>query len=196
MTTNDDIRSQAIAVTMAKVDEVVDLWHRGESQEAQGKSLIEEGAALKKFAQEQYDRLLITAACFGFDLIAESKAHREKQFSLATVAAQAPPNILARSMGGDAPAQKTIKDRVLDAARLAFPNPVRSSTLREQFQSAGIETHEKTIGMTLYRLLQQGLLHREKRDWYFVPQALDKNVLAESEQENPGDQPGLLAAAE
>lgn len=69
------------------------------------------------------------------------------------------------------PAPPKIKDYVLQAAEAAYPNPVRAADLRQRLRDAGHDIHDKTIGMTLYRLSQEDLapIRREGRDWYFVP---------------------------
>ena len=91
---------------------------------------------------------------------------------------------------------KTIKDHVLEAAQQAYPNPIRASALRRLLEEKGIKVHEKTIGMTLYRLSQRGLLTRMGWDWTFVPEDQRRAVAAESEgEESPGNDPGLLLEA-
>ncbi|WP_435640724.1 hypothetical protein [Micavibrio aeruginosavorus] len=66
--------------------------------------------------------------------------------------------------------QKTIKEGILEEAEKAYPKPVRASQLRKVLERRRGETlHEKTIGMTLYRLSKQSLVRRDGWDWYFVP---------------------------
>ena len=48
------------------------------------------------------------------------------------------------------------------------------------------EIHEKTVGMTLYRLLQDKLVRREGHTWFLVPQPI-------AETKNPGGEtPGQI----
>lgn len=78
---------------------------------------------------------------------------------------------------------------------MAHPDPVRAAALREKLEMAGIKTHEKTVGMTLYRLLREGKLRREGWDWFFIPEAERGNASSPNEQqESPGSDPGLLLA--
>jgi hypothetical protein len=63
---------------------------------------------------------------------------------------------------------QTIRDLVLEAAHQAFPNPIRASAVRKDIERLrGSQLHEKTIGMTLYRLSQEGLVRRSGIDWFF-----------------------------
>lgn len=75
--------------------------------------------------------------------------------------------------------QHKIKDLVLDRLKVASDRGTRAAEIR-QFIAAtyGMETHEKTVGMTLYRLLKRGLARREGVTWFFVP--------PEAEKKNPG----------
>ena len=63
----------------------------------------------------------------------------------------------------------TIREFALAQAKAAFPQPVRASELRKQLEADGRPTHEKTVGMTLYRLLREGHLRREGHNWFFLP---------------------------
>lgn len=64
---------------------------------------------------------------------------------------------------------QSIKALVLEAVRMAYPNPVRAADVRRDLASRGHIIHEKTVGMTLYRWSQKGRVRREDRDWYFIP---------------------------
>jgi hypothetical protein len=122
-----------------------------------------------------------TARLFGFDLVAAAAAtaHHEAQ---QTPQVEMPPPAPAVTQR-----PRKIKDYVLEAAKQAYPNPVRATLLRKHLEEQGVTVHEKTMGMTLYRLSTQGLIKREGRDWFFVP-----NPHAEQDEENPGNEPGLL----
>ncbi len=86
------------------------------------------------------------ARLFGFDLVAA--------FGAAPVGKSGP----------------TIKDLVLEAAELAYPNPVEAAGIRRALAAAGHVIHEKTVGMTLYRLSVKGYVRRDgKQAWYFIP---------------------------
>lgn len=62
-----------------------------------------------------------------------------------------------------------IGDAILEYLRMVGKNGARVSELKHHLSSTyGLETHEKTPGMTLYRLSQQEppLVRREGRVWY------------------------------
>lgn len=66
-----------------------------------------------------------------------------------------------------------IKDRVLEILKQAGPEGTKTALIREHLAMAfGIKTHEKTVGMTLYRLSQENppLVRRVGRIWFSVPQ--------------------------
>lgn len=118
-----------------------------------------------------------TARLFGFDLIAAAAAQAHSETNAAPPVEMPPPapSVPQRP--------NSIKVYVLEAARQAFPNPVRATQLRKQLEEQGINVHEKTMGMTLFRLKKEGLVERQGRDWFFVRDVPGK--------ENPGDEPGL-----
>lgn len=62
----------------------------------------------------------------------------------------------------------------------------KAAPLREQFEKAyGEVIHEKTVGMTLYRLSQDGLVRRDGHTWFLTDPPQGEAV------ENPGgDTPG------
>jgi hypothetical protein len=70
----------------------------------------------------------------------------------------------------------SIRDIVLERLRLAGSDGVKASEITAHLNSVRPQkVHEKTSGMTLYRLSQDGLARREGRTWFFVPQAETKN---------------------
>jgi len=65
----------------------------------------------------------------------------------------------------------TIREFILEEAQRAHPNPVTARELREKLAQSGVETHPKTIGMSLFRLSKERMMRREgKANWYFVPE--------------------------
>lgn len=80
----------------------------------------------------------------------------------------------------------TVKSFVLDAAREAFPASVRAADLRRAILNhLGLELHEKTVGMTLYRLSKEGFITRNGIDWFFNPNA--SRAANEDDEEPPPD---------
>lgn len=77
-----------------------------------------------------------------------------------------------------------IKDFVADSLRKAGDHGIKAAEIRLLLQAThNIETHEKTVGMTLYRLSREGLARRDGITWFFVPPPAEKK--------NPGgDTPG------
>jgi hypothetical protein len=74
----------------------------------------------------------------------------------------------------DAPAQDGqvgFKELAIEFVAAVFPQPARAAQVRDYVERKLKRSfHEKTAGMTLYRLSQEGIVRREgKGDWYFVP---------------------------
>jgi len=146
------------------------------------------------------------ARLFGFDLDAETAKYREGMLPPAKSPEQTLASVLAGTstvMGSGAvisqnPVMRTtIKDSAIEMARDAYPEPIRASALRKQLEDRGIKSHWKTAGMTLNRLVQEGILRREGRNWFFVPENERQISVPDQEEEGPGDEPGLfLDAAE
>jgi hypothetical protein len=65
---------------------------------------------------------------------------------------------------------RSIKAMVLQATEDAFPLPVQAAEVRRALGSNGYTIHEKTVGMTLYRLSVSQRVRRDGLDWYFIPQ--------------------------
>ena len=87
---------------------------------------------------------------------------------------------------------KPFKDRALELLIEAYPEPLKAADIREKIEAeTRTKFHEKTAGMSLYRLSRDKTVRREGKDlWYFVPGD-------ERNEENPGsgsepDDPGLL----
>lgn len=116
-------------------------------------------AVLELMAQDCY----AAARLFGFDLAAETAVSG----SPASIPEDTKPQ--NSTPLSNLPAG-TIRDMVLEEAQAAYPEPVRATPLRVRLeQRRGESLHEKTIGMTLYRLSKDGLVTRKGRDWFFVP---------------------------
>ena len=74
-----------------------------------------------------------------------------------------------------------IRELVLERTKGLSPNGLKAAEIREfiekTYPNSG-KLHEKTVGMTLYRLLQDGLVRREGHTWFFAP--------PKAEAKNPG----------
>lgn len=83
-------------------------------------------------------------------------------------------------------APETIRDRVLAYLERAGNQGSKAAPIRKYlFDTYGQETHEKTVGMTLYRLLKDGAVKRTGHTWFFVP-------LVERDKNPGGETPGLF----
>lgn len=75
----------------------------------------------------------------------------------------------------------TLRVFLLDALERAGANGGKAAVFRELFERTfGEMIHEKTVGMTLYRLSKEGLVTRDGHNWFFVSRQ------AADETENPG----------
>lgn len=85
----------------------------------------------------------------------------------------------------DDAATPRIKDRVLEHLKAVSPRGAKAADIRRRLKDAyGIDTHDKTVGMTLYRLSREGIVGRDGHIWFFHP--------PKAEGKNPGgDTPGL-----
>jgi hypothetical protein len=73
------------------------------------------------------------------------------------------------SIGASTAESLRIRDRILSYLESKYPSGCLARELREHLlNSFGIETHEKTVGMTLYRLSKQNLVTRDGRTWFFA----------------------------
>jgi len=77
-----------------------------------------------------------------------------------------------------------ISDLILEHLRQAGDKGTTANAIRSWLLNVhGISTHEKTPGMTLYRLSKQGSVTRNGRTWFLSS--------APAEKGNPGSEPGL-----
>jgi len=113
-----------------------------------------------------------TAMLFDFDLIAGLAAaddlagDGQSGTSAAMITPLAPPWANTRPV--------SVREFILGRAEAAYPSPVRAKALKVEYEKAfGTEIHEKTVGMTLYRIAQRDRsMRREGWDWFYVPTEL------------------------
>ena len=119
--------------------------------------------------QQLANRCYSAADLFGFDLAAElAKATPTSPAEVDDKTAIAE---LPRPAAEEADTKRqTVKDFILERARLAYPKAVRASDLRRAYEEVtGRAVHDKTFGMSLYRLSLDGAMKREgPADWYYV----------------------------
>jgi hypothetical protein len=77
-----------------------------------------------------------------------------------------------------------VQDLILERLAVVFPVGSKAAPVREYVEKKlGRPIHSKTVGMTLYRLLNKQLVSRKGHTWFFVPQ--------DAETKNPaGDTAG------
>jgi hypothetical protein len=75
----------------------------------------------------------------------------------------------------DSPADRpTIKELVLGRLKAAGAVGSKARPIREFIEKVySTELHEKTVGMTLYRLSLDGLVRRKGQTWFIAPQAAE-----------------------
>ncbi len=84
-----------------------------------------------------------------------------------------------------------IRDIVLEQLRIAMPDGQKVGPIKKYIETTySTQLHEKTVGMTLYRLSKDNLVHRKGQTWFYVPQA---GLTPTADAENPGAQtPGPI----
>lgn len=77
------------------------------------------------------------------------------------------------------PAMPRLRDIVLDRLQREGTRGSKAAPIRDYIERTyERRIHEKSVGMTLFRLAQEGLVRREGRTWFFIPQ--------NAETKNPG----------
>ncbi len=84
---------------------------------------------------------------------------------------------------------KPFKDRALELLVEAYPEPLKAADIRKQIEAeTRTKYHEKTAGMSLYRLSQDDLVRREGKDlWFYVPEK-QRNKESPRSGSEPDDQ--------
>jgi hypothetical protein len=71
--------------------------------------------------------------------------------------------------------QSSVREMALAKLTEASVQGTTASEIRDHIEKVrGTKLHSKTVGMTLYRLSQDGLARREGRTWFAVPQVAEK----------------------
>jgi len=188
-------RTLVVSGFIKQYTEIKETWVEAEAETRKLKVRADELEGIKKKAIDDYHKLRAAAGVFGFDLDAESKAADQEKAALRAIAGSEEPVAPPTPMPPAAVEFKTIREHALAAAEAAFPNPIRASGLRQQLEALGIKTHEKTVGMTLYRLLKGKKLRRDGWDWFWVPEVERQSAVTAQEPESSGSDPELLLNA-
>ena len=159
-----DSRDQMIAV-------ILDRYRQLCANHETAQQNVERTQAHQQALMAQINDCFAAARLFGFDLLAEFK-HEAKgdptQLPLQGPDPIAPP-LSPVAAASASRGHRKIKDLVLEEAKDAHPSPVRAAEIRRKLATQGRAIHEKTVGMTLYRLSEVGCVRRDGWDWYFVP---------------------------
>jgi len=182
-----------ISVIVARYRALVQEWHRAEAQ-------INQLKAHQQSLATQATDCFAASRVFGFDLNDEFQKVFDAQLARPELAKIdrdeavpiAPPPL--KETAASKSKGTSIKNLILELAESAYPNAVKASGLRKQLEQRGIMVHEKTVGMSLYRWARQGRVRRQGWEWFFVPEL--ERATSHQGQESPGDDPGLLLAAD
>jgi hypothetical protein len=69
--------------------------------------------------------------------------------------------------------ETTIREAVLEQLKMAGEKGAKASSIRRVIESMiGRQLHYKTVGMTLYRLSERGLVRREGYFWFITPEGV------------------------
>jgi hypothetical protein len=92
-----------------------------------------------------------------------------------------PPSSPSEIVGTKTP---RVREVTLDRLQASGDRGQKAADIRKFIEQAyPIKLHEKTVGMTLYRLSQENLVHRKGQVWFYGPQA---ELTLPAEPENPG----------
>jgi hypothetical protein len=71
-----------------------------------------------------------------------------------------------------------IGDVVLDRLRAAGKEGSKAAPIQTYIESTyGKKIHDKTVGMTLYRLQREGRVHRRAHTWFIAPEAVNPGAV-------------------
>jgi len=80
------------------------------------------------------------------------------------------------------PTPSNIREMVIEQLAGAGADGLKAGALKEHIAGRNVEMHDKTVGMTLYRLSKDGIVRREGRTWFFVPEE-QRNQASDSRPE-------------
>lgn len=87
------------------------------------------------------------------------------------------------------PVRKPFKERALELLAEAYPKPLKASEIQKKIEKEyRAKYHDKTAGMSLYRLSNDGAVRREGHFWFYI---VPEQRLVEQNKEGSGfgDQP-------
>lgn len=91
-------------------------------------------------------------------------------------------NVVAQSVLPRKPKMPKMRDIALDRLREAGSVGQKASVIQKYIENTySVKIHDKTVGMTLYRLSKENLVHRDGQVWFFGSQ----NERSEDSPESP-----------
>lgn len=161
-----------------KVVEVIREWTTLQTAIDEAQAVIDKSKRRQEELARVQDDCFAASRLFNFDLGAGYAEWREQR-----IASQAALGRVASPSSPPGP-RRPVREVILEAAEKAYPNPVRASDLRKLLADQGLLVHEKTVGMTLYRLSRSGQMLRRKGtiDWYFKPREETQNSATQEEE--------------
>ena len=151
-----------VNMTVRKAETIVAEYERIDNWVIQAEANIQAARDRQDVLRALYEQCVGTAQLFGFNL-----EHEREQ---ATASSEPISSILSET---DIPDRRqSIREIILDLGREGVGQPLKAATLRAAVEARyGKEVHDKTVGMTLYRLSKEGAFVRRGYEWYFVPEA-------------------------
>jgi hypothetical protein len=161
-----------VKATVQKLTELTGQWNSAAAEISQREKQIE-GLQGEIVAWQNWKEVLETQAKVCWDFAALHGFDLNSEYAKAQAAADEDVQEMIQAVVSPPKLDRSIRDFVLEEAKAAYPDPVHATILRQKLRGDyGMNVHEKTIGMTLYRLSQQAVPRVERRgrlDWYFVP---------------------------
>jgi hypothetical protein len=79
-----------------------------------------------------------------------------------------------------------ISDIVLDRLKEAAERGTKAAPIQAYIENTyGKKIHDKTVGMTLYRLQREGRVRRQGHTWFIVPETMNPGVAAPGSEKSP-----------
>ena len=128
-------------------------------------------------ARSNAERFLTIAKAREIELTELDKAaavlgiSKPAQAAAAIATADATLSAQATVTRGTADARGGFKEQAIEVLKASYPTPMRAAEVQQAVERKLLrQFHEKTAGMTLFRLSKDGVVRRSGWEWYFVPE--------------------------
>lgn len=159
--TKDSQLQAVVAMTVERAQLIIAEYRDNQAWLEHNARVVAQVNSRQEQLQDAYRTYAAAAPGYGFDLETEMQRAAETADQKANEA-------LAIEQFGLKP--QSVRDMVSKILLDAHPGTLRAADIRARLAELGFETlHEKTVGMTLYRLSQDGIVERKGLDWSFVP---------------------------